>query len=162
MRRLLPLALAGVLLATVVVGLVALTRGEGPAPMRPVASEQPVGTRALRVLHAWDARRARAWSHASLRQLSRLYADRSPLGEADRAMLAAYRDRGLRVAGMRRQTFEVRVLLEEPRRLRLRVTDRLVGSVAVGDGVRQRLPRGGLATRTLTFRRTAAGWVLVG
>jgi hypothetical protein len=77
-------------------------------------------------------------------------------------MLAAYRERGLRVSGMRRQTFAVRELEATGRGLTLRVTDRLVSAVAVGDGIRRRLPQDAYASQTLSFRRTPRGWVRTG
>lgn len=120
------------------------------------------GTRALRVLHGWDARRAHAWRDGSRAEVRALYAPRSPASRQDLAMLDAYRERGLRVVGMRRQTTAVQVLARAPRLLTLRVTDRLARAVAVGTHLRERLPTGGWTTQTLTFRRTAAGWVLGG
>jgi hypothetical protein len=114
------------------------------------------------VLHGWDRRRALAWSRGSAHQLRLLYERGSEAGAADRAMLAAYRARGLRVIGMRRQTLAVRSLHTSRRRLILRVTDRLVSAVAVGEGTRQALPQQRFESLTLTFRRTARGWIRVG
>jgi hypothetical protein len=165
MRRLLPLALALLALTSIVVGTVGVgpwTRSEPTRRTAATTTAAPVETLALRVLHGWDERRARAWSDAAPRRLTRLYVPGSPSAAADRAMLEAYRARGLRVVAMRRQTLSVRVVHESPRRLTLRVTDRLTHAMVAGVGVRRRLPRGGFSTRTLTFRRTDGGWVLAG
>jgi hypothetical protein len=167
MRRPVPLVLAGLLLLTtvalaaVVVGSLAQREASGPAATTGVEA-QPSGSRALRVLHAWDRRRAHVWGQGHPRRLRALYAVNSEAGAADRAMLAAYRERGLCVRTMRRQTLAVRVLEHAPARLTLRVTDRLIGAVAVGRGVEEPLPSGGFVTSTLTFRRTERGWVLLG
>jgi hypothetical protein len=166
MRRRLPLVLAGLLVLTLAaVGVAAASTLLRRGPARPgpvVVAAAPVGSRALRVLHHWDGRRARAWRHGSTGELRSLYGRRSPAGAEDRAMLAAYAGRGLRVVEMRRQTLSVVPVRATPRQLTLRVTDRLAHAVAVGDGVREPLPRSGFATQVLTFRRTPQGWIRVG
>lgn len=166
MRRRLPLVLAGLLVLTVAVIAVTtaatLVRREPARPGTVNQAAEPVGSRALRVLHRWDRRRARAWSRGSVHQLRLLYERGSAAGAADRAMLAAYRARGLRVTGMRRQTLAVRELHRGGRMLTLRVTDRLVSAVAVGGRTRQSLPQQSFECQTLTFRRTPRGWIRVG
>ena len=164
MRRRLPLVLAGLLVLTVaaVAALAGATlvRREPARPGTVAVAGEPVGSRALRVLHGWDRRRARAWSDGSVHLLASLYGPRSEAGAVDRAMLAAYRSRGLRVTGMRRQTLAVQELhAGGGRTLTLRVTDRLVSAVAVGERTRQPLPRLWFESQTLTFRRTPQGWV---
>lgn len=164
MRRL-PLVLAGLglmLLVLTVAAAVTIDRREPTALPRSVAvAAEPVGSRALRILHGWDRRRARAWSHGSVPQLRALYGRSVPSGAADCAMLSAYRDRGLRVVGMRRQTLAVRQQHATGGELSVRVTDRLVSALAVGDGTREPLPGGAFETQTLTFRRTSRGWIRV-
>ncbi len=64
---------------------------------------------------------------------------------------------------MRRQVVAVRVLEAEPDRLRLRVTDRLVGAVARPNDASARgsgraLPSSRASTRTLVLRRSAGDW----
>ncbi len=166
MRRPVPLVLAGLLVSTTVgvaaVGIASLVRGEPAARPSAVTAVAPAASRALRVLHGWDRRRARVWAHGEPRGLDRLYAAGSTAGAADRTMLTRYRERGLHVLEMRRQTFAVHVVEDRPRRLTLRVTDRLTHAVAVGHGARQALPSGRPTTSTLTFRRAARGWVLLG
>lgn len=166
MRRRLPLLLAGLLVLTLavvaVMAVATLVRREPARSGTMVVAAAPAGSRALRVLHDWDRRRARAWSDGSVHRLRMLYGRHSASGAADRAMLATYRQRGLRVLGMRRQTLAVRALHATGRRLTLRVTDRLVSGVVVGDAIRQRLPRAGFESQTLTFRRSSRGWIRVG
>lgn len=141
-----------------------------PAPVRPSAAE-PVGVTTstpahlahVDVLHRWDRARADAWAHGDARRLRSLYVDGSSAGRADVALLARYRRRGLVVTGMRRQVVAVRVLEAEPTRLRLRVTDRLVGAVArSADASAQQagraLPSSRARTRTLVLRRAAGEW----
>ena len=160
MRRLVLLLAVGVLAATAAV----LVRGVSPGPPTASASatsvSAPAHSRALRVLHHWDRRRARAWQEGSVRRLRALYVPGSEAGRTDRAMLLAYRERGLRVEDMRRQVLGIEVVGSGRRALTVDVTDRLANAVAVGHGTRTRLPRGTLATRTLTFRLTGDGWVL--
>ena len=102
------------------------------------------------MLRAWDARRSRAYAHADGAALADLYVAGSRTGAADRAVLRGYRDRGLRVTGMRTQVLAARVLRESGRRLVLLVTDVLVDAVA-GDGRRA----GG---RCRTTGRPPAAW----
>jgi hypothetical protein len=135
-------------------------RGE-PVVREERAGEQPVPDAALAVtpsdvLHWWDDRRAAAYARADLGALRRLYV--AGAGSRDLALLRSYRARGLRVEGLTTQLLRVEVLEERPGRLRLRVTDRLAGAVAVdGAGVRTRLPRDTATTHTVELRRARAG-----
>lgn len=83
---------------------------------------------------------------------------RSVAGAADARTLRAYLRRGLRVEGMRMQLLRVEVLEDRPRRIRLRVTDRLAGAVAVGAGSRRSLPSDAASTRVVELVRGDAGW----
>lgn len=142
----------------------------GPAPDPPAtpavsASASPAGAggagagawdataEALEALRAWDSRRGDAWAAGDLAALRGLYAAGSAAGRADVAMLRRWTERGLTVEGMSMQVLAVEVAEAGPRRLRLRVTDRLVGAVAVGDGVRRELPRDRPTTRELVMIR---------
>ena len=114
---------------------------------------------AVRVLRAWDARRSRAYAHADGAALADLYVAGSRTGAAERAVLRGYRDRGLRVTGMRTQVLAARVLRESGRRLVLLVTDVLVDAVA-GDGRRARwaLPHDRPSTRRVVLVRERGSW----
>ena len=162
-------AIAAVVLAVVVVRLAdrsPTSGGAGPAPVaaRPEAgATRSVERRALRLLHAWDDRRAEAYRSGSARTLRSLYAAGSSAGDADVRLLRSYRTRGLTVAGMRTQVLALDVLAGGRGRLELRVDDRIVGAVAVRGAERLRLPRDRTSTRVLTFARSADGrWRLSG
>lgn len=124
----------------------------GAGAVRPVAAALP----AADVLRAWDGRRAEAFAAGDLAALRRLYVPGSRAGTADRALLRGYLDRGLRVEGMRVQVLALDVLAQRSGSLRLRVTDRLVGAVAVGESGRVALPRDEASTRVVVLRRVAA------
>ena len=109
------------------------------------------------VLRRWDRARGRAFAEGDVDALRSLYAAGSAAGTSDVRLLRAYLRRGLRVEGMRMQLLSLEVLHEEPTRLRLLVTDRLTGSVAVGRGTRVRLPEDQASTRVVELRRTASG-----
>jgi hypothetical protein len=131
----------------------------GPEPGPGTVEARPVQPYAVRVLRAWDARRARAYAHADGAALADLYVAGSRTGAADRAVLRGYRDRGLRVTGMRTQVLAARVLRESGRRLVLLVTDVLVDAVA-GDGRRARwaLPHDRPSTRRVVLVRDRGTW----
>jgi hypothetical protein len=114
---------------------------------------------ALRMLRAWDARRAAAYATGSSARLSRLYIPGSEAGAADERLLDAYRSRGLRVAAMRTQLLAVEVLEADPSRWVIRVQDRLAHAVAVAVGDRRRrlLPRDDASTRTVTLLHSPDG-----
>lgn len=137
-----------------------------PAPAGPVPPHAP-GTaarhRAAEVLHAWDAARARAYATGDARALRRLYVPGSRAGASDVRVLRAYARRDLRVGGMRMQVLALEVLRAGPAVLRLRVTDRLVGAVAVRDAVqgageRMTLPRDEATSRLVVLRRLDGRW----
>lgn len=127
----------------------------GPA----VEERRAPGSRARRVLHRWDARRAQAWAHGDLRDLRALYSSGSAAGRHDVAMLRAWADRGLRVRGLRVQLLAVRVLDRAPDRLLLRVTDRVVDGRAGAPG-RGWVPLPGdrPTTRRVRLQRTDGRW----
>lgn len=126
-----------------------------PVPL-PVAEAGPEPD-VLATLHAWDERRAQAWAAGDEAALRALYAPGSPVGRADLRMLRAWERRGLRVEGMQMQVLRVEVRRASRLRLALVVTDRLVGAVAVGPGVRRPLPRDRASTRRVVLVR-AGEW----
>ncbi|MGA8992969.1 MAG: hypothetical protein WB441_01535, partial [Nocardioidaceae bacterium] len=134
--------------------------GPAVAPV-PHATPRPAAARGgepepLRVLHQWDADRARAYAAASPSGLGALYAPGSSAGVHDAALLRRYRDRGLRVTGLRTQVLAIAVLERRPGRWRLRVTDRIVGGSAVPlsrPGPAAALPRDAPTTRVITLVR---------
>lgn len=128
--------------------------GRVTAPTTPAAPEvrvREVEVPAVEVLRRWDARRANAYAAGDVRALRGLYVARA--GTPDLAVLRAYLRRGFRVQGMSMQLLGVRVLVATGSRVRLRVTDRLVGAVAVRAGERHALPRDTAGTRVVELSR---------
>jgi hypothetical protein len=131
----------------------------GPEPGGAAAVAHGAEPHAVRVLRAWDVRRSRAYAHADGAALADLYVAGSRTGAADRAVLRGYRDRGLRVTGMRTQVLAARVLRESGRRLVVLVTDVLVDAVA-GDRGRGRwaLPHDRPSTRRVVLVHEGGAW----
>lgn len=126
----------------------------GDSPAVPVA---PATSRASAVLHRWDRARAAAFAAGDVAALRRLYVPGSAAGRRDVRTLRGYLARGLRVEGIRMQLLAVQVLQERRGWLRLRVTDRLTGAVAVGPQGRVRLPSDTASTRVVDLVRRG-GW----
>lgn len=127
-------------------------------PVLVAAPAAPPAIEAAAVLHAWDERRATAWADGDVTALRSLYVPGSATGRADVAMLRAWVARGLRVEGSSMQLLRVEVRRTDGSRLTLVVTDRLVGAVAVGPGVRRPLPRDRASTRRIVLVRRAGEW----
>jgi hypothetical protein len=113
---------------------------------------------ALSLLREWDRRRSQAWADGDAAVLIGLYTRASRTGRHDRAMLAAYAGRGLRVTGLRTQVLDAALRSWAPGRVTLEVTDRVVGGQAVGGGVRISLPRDRPSTRVISLRHVADAW----
>ena len=109
----------------------------------------------MEVLRGWDEARAAAYASGSPGSLRELYVGGA--GVSDVRLLRSYLRRGYRVVGLRTQLLEVRALAHRPGRWRLRVTDRLAGGAAVGDGRRLDLPRDRASTRTVRLERGRDG-----
>ena len=90
--------------------------------------------------------------------LRRLYTRGSAAGERDVRLLERYLDRGLRVRGMGVQVLAVDVRRSDGDVLGLVVTDRLVGAVATGRGLRVRLPEDEPSRHLVTLRRSGSHW----
>lgn len=132
-------------------------RGAQPArpPSRPVEATPAGAVAPFAVLRQWDRARADAYATADPEALGELYVTGSAAGAADVRLLRDYRRRGLRVEHMRMQVLASEVELRTTDRVRLRVTDRLVGAVVVGSGVRRPLPRDRASTRVVELSRGA-------
>jgi hypothetical protein len=156
---------AGVLLAVTALaaGCSSEPAGRPPAPEAAVVSDAPAAVSAPRfpasdVLRGWDCARSEAFAAGDVAALRRLYVPGSAAGTSDVRLLRGYLRRGLRVEGMRMQLLAVTVLARRPTALRVRVTDRLVGAVAAGDGVREPLPHDRASTRVIALRRDGGRW----
>ena len=114
------------------------------------------------VLARWDRARSVAWARGRSGELRRLYLPGSGAGERDLRLLQRYADRGLRVEGLRTQVLAWSVVARRSDRLVLRVTDRLVGGVAVrSDGAtRARLPADRPTERRLTLVCREGRWLM--
>lgn len=156
--RLLTAALLSLLGCVLAVGLAGL--GQRPGAPTPASSARPAPDRtaALAVLRAWDEARSEAWRRGSPRALRRLYVAGSESGRADRALLTAYAERGLRVEGLTVQRAGVRVAQATDDRLVLVVTDRATGGTAVGEAGRVVLPRDDWSTRTVVLVGEDGRW----
>lgn len=127
-------------------------RSTGP-PVAAVVQDSPVA-----VLQAWDERRAAAWASGDVAMLRRLYVAGSVAGERDVAMLHRYVGRGLTVGALDVQVLSGRVVVQEPARVTVEVTERLARASA-SDGERWwPLPRGGVSTRRVTLRLVRGQW----
>jgi hypothetical protein len=149
------------LLALVVAALTACGSPAEPPlvePVRTSAASAPAGPPPVEVLRAWDAQRAEAWARGDPRLLAALYTPGSVAGRRDQAMLGAWAARGLVVRGLRSQLLAVHELAHTRSTWTLRVTDRLLGGLAVGQGVRRPLPRDGATTRTVRLRLVDGVW----
>ena len=79
-------------------------------------------------------------------------------GRRDVRMLRRWRDRGLRVERLRTQLIAVEVERHQAGRWDLLVTDRLVGGVAVGRGLRADLPVDRPSRRRVTLLLDRGRW----
>jgi len=151
----------GVVGALVSVGLVQAGIGHEPAPTAAPASapaSAPARSQALDVLHGWDDARSDAWATGDVGALRRLYVAGSAAGRADVRLLRRYLARGLVVRQLRMQVFAFHVVRRDAGILRVRVTDRVAGGVAVAGRHRLRLPVDRPTTRTIALRRVAGAW----
>jgi len=134
----------------------------GPAPASPRGADQTAVSRpavqAAAVLHAWDVRRAHAWSDGDLAGLRALYVPGSRAGKRDTSMLRAWLRRGLRVQGLSTQLLRVRVREHTPGRLVLSVTDRVAGFADAPGAAPVALPADLPTQRLVVLQRDAGRW----
>ncbi len=148
-------------ISTVGVAGVAVS-GPSPAPSPPEVVEPAADDtlRAAAILRAWDHHRAAAWSEGDVAALSGLYTRRSRSGAQDAADLRRWRQRGLRVVGLREQVAGLLVRVDTSHRLLVAVTDRTVDAVAVGRDRRTALPRSAWTTHRIRFLRVRGRWLV--
>jgi hypothetical protein len=130
-------------------------REAAAAPAAPVATSTDLPAAGL--LRAWDEQRSMAYAEGSVPMLRDLYVAGSAAGTSDVRLLREYAARGFRVEGMRMQVLALRVLWQRADRVRLEVTDRLDGAVAVQPGRRVVLPRDAPDRRVVTLVRGGDG-----
>ncbi len=125
------------------------------------SSAAPVEPRAVRLLRAWDRRRAEAFARGDAAALSALYADGSRTGAADRSVLDGYLRRGLTVTHMTTQVLAAVVVGESGGRIEMRVTDVLVDAVVTDrEGRRWSLPRDQPSTRRVVLVQRDGRWLV--
>lgn len=160
--------LAVVTLMGAVIVAAVLLRERVPDPGRAAEGAPPTSSRtantsvptsdAVEVLRSWDRARARAWATGDLRGLRALYVAGSVAGQRDVRMLRSWTERGLRVEGMRTQVLALREVRRTDDQWVLRVTDRVVGGVAVGPDERVRLPTDAASTQVIRWERNQQDW----
>jgi hypothetical protein len=151
---------AGLVTVAVVAGAL-LRAPHGVPPEEARATTSGTVGQALRVLAAWDRRRADAWGAGAPVRLARLYAAGSQTGRRDVRALARWHRRGLRVVGLHQQVAAAQVLAHRPGRVVLRVTDRTLGGVAVGGPHRVGLPQSLWRTHRVVLSRSRGTWRVV-
>jgi len=119
------------------------------------AARQP---RALAVLRAWDERRSQAWAAGDTTALGELYVTGSAAGAADVRLLQRYLQRGVVVPDLRMQLVEASVVLDRPRRVVVRVTERLASRDARVGSRLVRLPSDTASVHVVDLRRVRHTW----
>lgn len=115
-----------------------------------------------RTLRGLDVRRSRAFAAGDPGGLDRVYVPGSAPWASDRALLASYRARGLKVVGLEIRVDRLVVDRAAPARVVLRVVDRLVAGAAVDQaGRRTALPPGRPSERLITLNGSGGGWRIV-
>lgn len=115
--------------------------------------------RVAEILRAWDRRRAAAWARGEPAGLARLYTPGSRTGAGDVADLRRWRDRGLRVVGLRQQVAGIGLRRHTRGHLVLTVTERTVDGIAVGRR-RTALPVSGWETHVISLRHVHGRWLV--
>ena len=110
------------------------------------------------VLGGLDATRSQSFVSADPDLLNEVYVD-ATTARADIDVFRSYRERGLRLEGMRMVRESCRVTRRLPRRVTLDVVDRL-GPTSVGsnDGRRFNLPRDRPSRHTVVLELTGQAW----
>lgn len=152
-RLLLPLGL--VCVALVALTALVLVVGRGGHARDDAEESTP-----REVLRAWDERRAAAWAGADVGALRALYVEDAAAGRRDVRMLRSYVARGLSVRGMSTQVLAFEVLEAGDDILEVRVTDRVVGAVAVRDDDETTLPVAAPQERRVTLQRQDGRWLV--
>ncbi len=135
----------------------ATTSASTPAPHQRTQTGE--SKKWMQTLQALDARRSRAFSTLNPADLNAIYVPGSPPWSADRALLTSYRDRHIRIEGLRMQIETVTVETPGKTTVVLRIVDRLISGVAVtASGQRTTLPPGQPTARRLTLTTNTTTW----
>ena len=112
------------------------------------------------MLAGLDARRARAYADLRPGLLRRVYTPGSRVLRRDRALMLRYRQRGLRVLGLRVRVLSLRGEARRDGRVVLRVRDQVTAGTLVGVTGRRRLPGDAADARAITLRRSLGRWLI--
>jgi hypothetical protein len=112
------------------------------------------------VLTGLDDARAKAYTHLRPALLRRVYAPGSRVLRHDRGLLLRYRQRGLRVVGLRVRVLALRASARREGRVVLHVRDQVTAGIVVGATGRRRLPADAADARTITLRRSGGRWLI--
>jgi len=136
------------------------TAAAEPRPAAPSTADGSSDPRWHRVLDRLDSLRSRAWRTGDPEALSRVYVAWSGALRADRAMVSAYRSRGLRLR-VRLAFMRVRLVDRRPGEVTLAVVDRLrsVAATSASGGVAQ-LPADRPTAHTIVLRRVGGRWLI--
>jgi len=111
-----------------------------------------------RVLDRLDRLRSRAFERLRPSMLRRVYRCGSAVLRHERAVLDDYRDRGVRLLGVRLRLTDVRLLSASASKVTVRVVERLGSTSAVVGPRRVQLPVDAPTSRLLHLVRSAGGW----
>jgi hypothetical protein len=114
-------------------------------------------------LQALDFQRSQAFSRLDPAGLDAIYVPGSSPWRADRSLLASYRDRQVRIDGLRMQIEKLAVERPGAGTVVLRVVDRLIAGAAVDHaGRRTPLPAGTPTARLITLTGRGDAWRISG
>jgi hypothetical protein len=110
----------------------------------------------VQTLRALDSERAKAFWTLDPAALDRIYVPGSPPWVSDRALLAAYREQGVRVEGLRITIESTAITRRTPTTVTLKTVDHLTAGQAIDrTGTKTSLPLGIPTTRLITLTTTA-------
>jgi hypothetical protein len=152
----------GLTCGVIVVAVSSVGRPDSASAGAATAMERSMGAvqqpRALAVLRAWDERRSQAWAAGDTTALGRLYVSGSAAGTADVSLLMRYLKRGVVVPDLRMQVIQAAVVVDRPRRVVVRVTERLASREALVGSREVRLPRDNATVHVVDLRRVRHVW----
>jgi len=125
-----------------------------PSPTRLVSTDPDW----VAILGRLDQRRERAYALRDPHRLRSVYVGGSAVLRHDLEMLAAYRERGVRLTGVRLRVLDARLTGRDGPYVRLRVVDRLDRPTAHTKQGSVEMPRDQATARVIVLRDLADGW----
>jgi hypothetical protein len=143
-------------------GVVTLGEPDGSPTIPPATTAAEEG-RWLGTLQALDVQRSQAFSTLDPTGLDAIYVPGSSPWQTDRSLLASYRDRQVRIDGLKMQIDKLAVERPGSGTVVLRVVDRLIAGAAVDNaGRRTPLPAGTPTARLITLTGKGDAWRISG